>query len=87
MVLGVEVTSFIFPSGLVDDGAVLQTAQIEHADATVLSAAHEYVNTVGAEADIVNLLVVGNQLCLGRQRRNIPNRAGGIDTGRDNQAR
>ena len=49
-----------FFGGLVDDGAVLEAAEIEHADAAVGAAADEDVDAVGAEADVEHFFVVGD---------------------------
>ena len=49
-----------FFGGLVDDGAVLEAAEIEHADAAVGAAADEDVDAVGAEADVEDFFVVGD---------------------------
>lgn len=50
--------------GLVDDGAVLETAEIEHAHTAVGATTDEDVYASGTEADIEDFLVVGNQLRL-----------------------
>jgi hypothetical protein len=39
---------------------MFQTTQIEHADTTISATAHEYINTVSAEADVEDFLVVGD---------------------------
>ena len=60
-------TSFFLPGRLIDNGAVLQTSQIEHAHATVLTTADKDVDAVGAETYVVDFFVVGDQLGLCRQ--------------------
>lgn len=45
---------------------MLQTSEIKHAHATILPAADEDVHTIGTEPNVVDLLVVGDQLRLGR---------------------
>lgn len=80
-------TSIVLDSGLVDDSAVLQTAEIKHAHTTVLAAADKYIDTVGAESHIVDLLVVSNELGLCCQRRDVPNGASGIDARGDDETR
>ena len=80
-------TSFLFARRLVDNGAVLQAAQIKHAHAAILSAAHKYVDALSAETHVVNFLVVSNQLRLGRERRYIPDCARSIDARSDYETR
>ena len=65
---------------------MLQASEVEHADAAVLAAADKDVDALGTEAHVVDLLVVRNQLRLGRQRRDVPYRAGGVDAGGDDEA-
>lgn len=72
---------------LIDNRAVLEAAQIEHPDAAVGTAADEDIDTTGAEPDIVYFLVVRDQLRLGGQCRNIPDGAGRVDAGGDDQTR
>jgi len=72
---------------LVDDGAVLQTAQIEHPHAAICAAADEHVNAAGAEADVEDFLVVRDQLRFRSQSRNVPYRAGSVDAGGNDEFR
>lgn len=79
-------TFIVLGCWLVDDGAVFETPEIKHAYASVGSTAHKDVDTLGAEANVKDLLVVRNQLRLGRQGWNIPDGAGRVDARCDNQA-
>lgn len=79
-------TSVILGGGFVDNGAVLQASEIEHANAAVLATADEYVDTISAESYIVDLLVMRNELGFGGQRRDVPDSASRIDARCDNQA-
>ena len=63
---GARLTFVGFFGGLVDNGAVLEAAEIEHADAAVGAAADEDVDAVGAEADVEDFFVVGDELSFGR---------------------
>jgi hypothetical protein len=58
-------TSFILAGWFVDDGAVFQTPQIKHSDASVLTTTDKHVNAVGAKTDIIDLFVVCDELRLG----------------------
>ena len=51
---------------LVDDGAVLQAPKVEHPHATIRATADKYIDTPRTEAYIKDLLVVSDQLRLGR---------------------
>lgn len=82
----VKLTSVILARRLINNGRVLQAAKVKHADTTILAAADKDVDTVGTESHIIDLLVVCNELCLGRQRRNIPDGTGGVDAGGDDEA-
>lgn len=79
-------TSFFFARRLVNNGTMLQTAQVKHAHAAVLPAAHEYVNALSTETNVVDFFVVSNQLRLCRERWYIPDGTRGIDTRSDNKA-
>ena len=58
---------------LVDDGAVLQVAEVEHAHAAVRAHAGEHVAAAArlAEGDVVHLLVVRDQLRLDVARHGV----------------
>lgn len=79
-------TAVILASGFVNDSAVFETPQIKHANAAILTAADEHIDTIRAKPNIVYFLVVGNELRLCRERRNVPDRACRIDTTRYDQA-
>lgn len=74
-------TFVILGSRLVDNGAVLEAAEVEHADTAVGAAGDEDVDAVGAEADVEDFFVVGDQLGLGCQSWDIPDRTGGVNRG------
>lgn len=76
---GERLTSVILACGLVYDGRMLQATKIEHAYASILAAAHKYIDTVGAKPNVIHLFVVSDKLSLGCQRRNVPDCAGRID--------
>lgn len=79
-------TSVLLARRLVNDGAVFQAPQIEHADTTVLTTTDEHINTVRTKAHVVHFFIVCDQLRLGRQRGDIPDRTRRIDAGSDDQA-
>lgn len=81
-----SLTFFIFICWLVNDSAMLETAQIKHAHAAISSTADEDVNTVGTKANIVYFFVVSNQLRLRCERRDIPDGASRVNAGRNDQA-
>lgn len=81
----IKLTLFILVRWFVDNSTMLETTQIEHAHATISSAADKHVNAVGTEPNIVHLFVMCNQLCLCRERRNIPDGTGRVNAGRDYQ--
>lgn len=54
---------------------MLQAPQVKHTHAAISTAANKNIDTVGTESDIIHLLVVGNQLCLGCQGGNVPDGA------------
>lgn len=83
----IKLTLFILLCWFVDDSTMLETAQIEHAHATIGSAADKHVNAVGTEPNIVHLFVMCNQLCLCCECGDIPNGTGRVNAGRDYQTR
>jgi hypothetical protein len=72
--------------GLVDDGTVLEAAQVEHSYTSVGTTGNEDVYAIGTKADVKNFLIVGNKLCFGSQGGDIPDSAGCIYAGCDDQA-
>lgn len=64
---------------------MFQTSQVEHSYAAICAAAYEYVDTVGAEPDVENLLVVSNELGFSGQGWYVPDRTGGIDARGDDE--
>lgn len=72
-------TFVVFGSWFVDDGAVLETSKIKHAHAAVGAAGDKDVDAVGAEANVEDLFVVGDELGLCGKGWDIPNRARGVD--------
>lgn len=67
-----HITSVILARRLVDNGRMLQATQIKHSNTAVLTATDKDIDAVGAEADIIHLLVMCNELRLGRQGGDIP---------------
>lgn len=65
---------------------MLETAQIKHAYAAISSTADKDVDTVGTKANIVYFFIVGNQLRLRRECRDIPDGASRVNAGRNDQA-
>lgn len=65
---------------------MFQATQVKHAHAAILPAAHEHIHTLRAEAHVVDLLVVSDKLRLCGQGRDIPDRAGCVYTGSDDEA-
>lgn len=84
---GQALTFVIFVRWLVDDGAMLEASEIKHSYTTICAAADKHIDAVGAESNIVDFLVVGDQLCLCSQSGNIPNGAGCVNAGSDDQTR
>ena len=80
-----SLTSFNLVVRLVDNGTMFQTPQIKHTHTAVSTAADKNVDTVGTESDIIHLLVVGNELCFSGQGGNIPDGAGCINAGGDDE--
>lgn len=76
-----------FLARLVDDGAVFETSKIEHPDTAVCAAGNEDVHAVGAEADIKDFLVVGDELGFGGEGGDVPYCTCGVDAGGDDEAR
>lgn len=83
----VEQTSIVLAGWLVDDGRMLQTTEIKHSNTTVLPTADKHINTVCAEAHVIHFFVMGDQLRLGSQGRNIPDCASCIDAGGNDETR
>lgn len=75
-----------FLARLVDDGTMFEASEIEHANATIRAAGDEYIDTVGAEADVEDFFVVSDELCFGGKSRDVPYGACGIDAGGDDEA-
>lgn len=71
---GLTVLLLLLLTRLIDDGTMLEASQVEHSYTPIGAARDKHVNTIGAEADIIDLLVVRDELRLGCQRRNIPYR-------------
>jgi len=76
---GHNTSLLIFLTRLIDDGAVLQTPEIEHSHTSICATTHEDINTLCAKPDIENFLIMSNELCFSRQGRYIPDGARGID--------
>lgn len=66
---------------------MLQTAQIEHPNASIRTAAHEDIDTIGTKPHIVHFLVVRNELRFSRKSRYVPDRTRRVNAGCDNEAR
>lgn len=79
-------TSVLLPCRLVDDGAVFQTPQIEHTNATVLTTTDEHVDTICTKPHIVHFFIVRDKLRLGRQRGYVPDGTGRVDARSDDEA-
>ncbi len=83
--IAARLTLFVLVVGLVDDGAVLERPQVEHADAAISTARDEDIDAVGAKAHVEDFFVVGDELCLCSQGRNVPYCAGCVDRRCDDQ--
>jgi hypothetical protein len=66
---------------------VLKATQVEHAYTSVCATTHEYIYALSAKTHVKHLLVMSDKLGLGSKRRNVPNGAGSVYTGRDDEAR
>jgi hypothetical protein len=64
---------------------MLQASEIKHTNATVLPAADKDIHTIGAEPNIVDFFIVGDQLRLGSQRGYIPDGTCGVNTRGDDE--
>ena len=78
---GNRLTFIVFGSWLVDDGAVFETSEIEHADTAVGAAGDEDVDAVGAETHVEDFFVVGDELGLCGECRDIPDGASCVNGG------
>ena len=78
-------TLIILRRRLINNRTMLQTPQVKHPHAPISATAHENIYAVRAEAHVEDLLVVRDQLRLGRQRRDVPDRARRVDARRDDQ--
>lgn len=74
-------TLLILISWLVNNGTMLEAPQVKHPHTAIRTTTDKDIDTVGAESNIIHLLVVGDQLGLCCQSRNIPNGAGRINAG------
>ena len=66
---------------------MLKTPEVKHAHAPIGAATDKNIDAIGTKSNIVHLLIVGDQLRLGRQRGNIPNRTRRVYARRDDEAR
>jgi hypothetical protein len=66
------ITVTVLVGGLVDDGAVLEAAEIEHAHTAIGATAYKNIHTTCAESHIEDFFVVCDQLRLGSERGNVP---------------
>ena len=60
---GILHTLFVLLGRLVNYSTMFQTPEIEHSYAAICSATHKYINAVGAESDVENFFVMGDELC------------------------
>ena len=72
---------------LVDDCTVLEATQIEHPYTSIRTTAHEYINALGTESHVEHFLVMGDELRLRGKSRNVPDSAGSVYTGSDDETR
>lgn len=75
-----------FLAGLIDDGTMFETSEIEHPDAAICAAGDKYIDAVGAEADVEDFFVVSDELGFGSESRDVPYGTCGIDAGGDDEA-
>ena len=78
-----QLTFVAFFVRLVNDGAVLETSKIKHPDAAVSATGDEYINAVCTEANVKDFFIVCDELSLSGKGRDIPYRAGRVNTGGD----
>jgi len=64
---------------------VLETPQIKHSHATIGTATDKNIDTASTEAHVKDLLVVGDELSLCGEGRNVPYGTGGINAGSDDE--
>ena len=72
--------------GLVEDGGVLETSQIECAKGAVGTNRDENICGAGKPGDIIDFTIVGDELGDGGGGVYVPNRAGRVDGGCDDEA-
>ena len=72
---------------LVEDGAVLEAAQVECTQGAVRADRDEYIRRAWQPSDIVHLAVVRDQLRHRRRRIEVPHGARRVDRGCDHQTR
>lgn len=65
---------------------MFEGAEIEHADAAVGAAGGKDIDGPGHEADVVDFLVVCDKLGFSGQRGDVPDGAGGVDGGGDDES-
>lgn len=65
---------------------MFQTAEVEHAHATIRTAGDKHIDAVCAKPYVIYFFVVSDELRLGRKSRDIPDGAGGINAGCDDKA-
>lgn len=65
---------------------MLETSEVEHADAAVCTTGNENIDAVGAEANVEDFFVMGNKLRFGSEGRDVPYCTRRVYAGRDNEA-
>ncbi len=75
-----------FFAWLINDSAMFEASEIEHANATIRAAGDKYIDAVGAKADIEHFFVMSDELCFGSKSGNIPYGTCSIDAGGDDEA-
>lgn len=66
---------------------MLQASEVEHSHTPIRATRNKNINAIGTESNVIDLLVVGNQLGLGREGGNVPDGASGINRGSNDQRR
>lgn len=64
---------------------MFEAAEVEHSDTAICATADKDIDALGAEADVEDLFIMGDQLGLGCQGGDVPNGTGSVDARGDDQ--
>lgn len=81
-----KLTFINFLTRLIDDCTMFEASKVKHPDTAVRAARDKDVDAVGAEADIEDFFVVGDELSFGGEGRDVPYCTGGVDARGNDEA-